>query len=107
MSQAPKADTPFRSVDAHGRAVPMTEEEIRARNEIAIPHNNGRDAVGGPVLGGIAAGRAADFGPTRAGRDCILASLAAGPDDSVVVATANVGHLGRFVDARPWETVTA
>ncbi len=25
----------------------------------------------------------------------------------VIVAPRNVGHLGRFVDARDWETITA
>ena len=30
---------------------------------------------------------------------------AAGPGDVVTVATDNVGHLARFVDARPWETI--
>jgi len=42
--------------------------------------------------------------------DCILAAqslLSATPGDEAFVATDNVGHLGRFVDARPWETVTA
>jgi predicted nucleic acid-binding protein len=41
--------------------------------------------------------------------DCILAAQAlqaAGPGDVVTVATENVGHLTRFVDARPWETIT-
>jgi predicted nucleic acid-binding protein len=41
--------------------------------------------------------------------DCILAAqalLAAGPGDVVTVATDNVGHLGRMVDARTWETVS-
>jgi predicted nucleic acid-binding protein len=40
--------------------------------------------------------------------DCILAAqalLAAGPGDAVTVATDNVGHLGLFVDARPWDQV--
>jgi predicted nucleic acid-binding protein len=40
--------------------------------------------------------------------DCILAALAlqaAGPGDVVTVATDNVGHLSRFVDAREWETI--
>ena len=40
--------------------------------------------------------------------DCLLvaqALLAAGPGDVVTVATDNVGHLARFVDARPWETI--
>jgi len=42
--------------------------------------------------------------------DCILAAqalLAAGPDDTVTVATDNVSHRSRFVDARLWETITA
>ncbi len=41
--------------------------------------------------------------------DCILAAqalLAAGPDDVVTVASDNVGHLGRYVHAQPWETIT-
>ena len=40
--------------------------------------------------------------------DAILAAqaiLAAGPDDEVIVATKNLGHLGQFVDARPWESI--
>jgi predicted nucleic acid-binding protein len=40
--------------------------------------------------------------------DCILAAqalLAAGPGDMVTVATDNVGHLGQFVDAQPWELI--
>jgi predicted nucleic acid-binding protein len=40
--------------------------------------------------------------------DCILAAqalLSAGPGDVLTVATDNVGHLGRMVDARTWETV--
>ena len=42
--------------------------------------------------------------------DCILAAqalLATGPNDTVTVATDNVAHLSRFVDARLWETITA
>jgi predicted nucleic acid-binding protein len=41
--------------------------------------------------------------------DCILAAqalLAVGPGDVLTVATDNVGHLSRFVDAQTWETVT-
>jgi len=41
--------------------------------------------------------------------DAILAAQAlvgAGPGDTVVVATDNVGHLGRFVEARIWDQVT-
>lgn len=41
--------------------------------------------------------------------DCILAAqalLSAGPGDVVTVATDNVGHLGRLVDAQTWETVS-
>ncbi len=40
--------------------------------------------------------------------DCILAAqaiLAPGPGDVVIVATENVGHLARFVDARPWDRI--
>jgi predicted nucleic acid-binding protein len=41
--------------------------------------------------------------------DCILAAqalVAAGSGDVVTVATMNVGHLGRFVDARIWDSIT-
>jgi predicted nucleic acid-binding protein len=41
--------------------------------------------------------------------DCILAALAllsAGPDDTVTVATENVGHLSRFVATVAWEQVS-
>jgi hypothetical protein len=34
------------------------------------------------------------------------ALLSAGPGDLVTVATDNVGHFSRFVDAGPWETIT-
>jgi len=34
------------------------------------------------------------------------AQMAGGPDDAVIVATGNVGHLGRFVDARIWDQIT-
>ena len=40
--------------------------------------------------------------------DCILAATAlhaSGPGDAVTVATDNVGHLSRFVDAQLWETI--
>ncbi len=36
MSIAPKPVSPHRSVDIHGRALPMTEEEILERNAEAI-----------------------------------------------------------------------
>ena len=41
--------------------------------------------------------------------DCILAAqalLSVGPGDTAMVATDNVGHLSRFIDARLWETIT-
>jgi predicted nucleic acid-binding protein len=41
--------------------------------------------------------------------DCILAAhalLAASPGDSLTVATDNVGHLARFVNALPWDQIT-
>jgi predicted nucleic acid-binding protein len=47
-------------------------------------------------------------GPDALDADCILAALAilsAGPGDRVTVATDNVGHLGQYVDAQPWEQV--
>lgn len=40
--------------------------------------------------------------------DVILAAqalVAGGPGDTVMVATGNVGHLGRFVDARIWDQI--
>lgn len=46
--------------------------------------------------------------PKALDADCILAAqaeLAAGPGDDVIVATTNVGHLGRFVDAQEWTTI--
>ena len=36
MASAPKPAAPYRSVDIHGRALPMTEEEILERNAEAI-----------------------------------------------------------------------
>jgi hypothetical protein len=36
MAVAPDPISPHRSVDARGRALPMTDEEIRVRNEEAI-----------------------------------------------------------------------
>jgi hypothetical protein len=33
--------------------------------------------------------------------------MAVGPADTVTVATDNVAHLSRFIDARLWETITA
>ena len=40
--------------------------------------------------------------------DCILAAqalLSAGPDDEVLVATDNLGHLRRFVPAEQWDQI--
>jgi predicted nucleic acid-binding protein len=34
-----------------------------------------------------------------------LALLAADPGDVVMVATDNVGHLGQFIGARPWDQI--
>jgi hypothetical protein len=36
MAVAPNTVSPYRSVDVHGRALPMTEEEILQRNAGAI-----------------------------------------------------------------------
>ena len=47
--------------------------------------------------------------PMALDADAILAAqaiLLAGPGDAVTVATDNVGHLGQFVDARLWPTIT-
>lgn len=41
--------------------------------------------------------------------DVILAAQSARlaqPGDELIVATTNVGHLSRFVDARPWRDIT-
>lgn len=46
--------------------------------------------------------------PKALDADCILAAqakLAAGAGDDVIVATTNVGHLGRFLDAQEWTTI--
>ena len=40
--------------------------------------------------------------------DAILAAqalMAGGSGDTVIVATGNIGHLGRFVDARIWDQI--
>jgi len=47
-------------------------------------------------------------GPDALDGDCILAAtaiLAAGPGDVTTVATDNVSHLARFLDARPFELI--
>lgn len=47
-------------------------------------------------------------GPRSLDADSILAAqaiLLAGPEDRVTVATENVGHIGQFVDARPWQSI--
>ena len=47
-------------------------------------------------------------GPRSLDADAILAAqavLACDPADTVTVATTNVGHLARFVDARPWDQI--
>ena len=47
-------------------------------------------------------------GPRSLDADAILAAqaeLACGPADTVTVATTNVGHLARFVAARPWHQI--
>ena len=36
MATAPTTDSPHRSIDARGRALPMTDAEIRARAKVAI-----------------------------------------------------------------------
>jgi predicted nucleic acid-binding protein len=47
-------------------------------------------------------------GPRSLDADAILAAqavLACDPADTVTVATTNVGHLARFVAARPWDQI--
>jgi hypothetical protein len=49
-------------------------------------------------------------GPEALDGDCILAAQAlwaAGSAGTVTIATDNVAHLSRFVDARLWETITS
>jgi hypothetical protein len=48
-------------------------------------------------------------GPDALDGGCILAAqaqLSVGPGDTVTVATDNVAHLSRFIDAELWETIT-
>jgi predicted nucleic acid-binding protein len=47
-------------------------------------------------------------GPDALDADCILAAQALTivlPGDTLVVATTNPGHLGRFLDARTWDQI--
>ena len=46
MSIAPSTTSPHRSVDAHGRALPMTEDEVKARAELAISALDALDDMG-------------------------------------------------------------
>ena len=49
-------------------------------------------------------------GPDALDGDCILAAqglLSVGPTDTVTVATDNIAHLSRFIDAQLWETITS
>ncbi len=46
MATADPTPSPQRSVDATGRALPMTDDEIQARNEIAIRALNAIDDMG-------------------------------------------------------------
>ena len=46
MSLAPNPASPHRSVDARGRALPMTDEEIRVRNADAIRALDSLDEIG-------------------------------------------------------------
>ena len=53
--------------------------------------------------------RVAKAGPDALDGDCVLAAqalLSVGPSDTVTVATDNVAHLSRFIDAQLWETIT-
>ncbi len=73
---------------------PITEVMLRAAEFWAMARSAGLPTASPDALDG----------------DCILAAhavLAAGPADSVTVATDNVGHLARFVDAHLWETITS
>jgi hypothetical protein len=46
MSIAPSTTSPHRSVDAHGRAFPMTEDEVKARAKLAISALDALDDMG-------------------------------------------------------------
>lgn len=47
MAIAPNPVSPYRSVDTHGRALPMTEDEILERNAEAIRALDGRPTGSG------------------------------------------------------------
>jgi hypothetical protein len=47
-----------------------------------------------------------DAGPLSLATLTAQALLVAEDGFEVIVATRNVGHLGRFVDAREWETIS-
>jgi excisionase family DNA binding protein len=46
MSIAPSTTSPHRSVDARGRALPMTDAEVRARAKVAIRALDALDDIG-------------------------------------------------------------
>lgn len=58
-------------------------------------------------MGAVPAAGQADSGPKELDGDVILAAqtlLLGAPD--VVVATTNVGHLARYVNAKHWQDIT-
>ena len=76
--------------------VPITTDVLRRAAELwAQARQRGRPTADPAALDG----------------DVILAAqaqlLAASTGDEVIVATDNVGHLGQFVDARPWQEIAA
>jgi hypothetical protein len=46
MATAPTTGSPRRSIDARGRALPMTDAEIRARAEVAV---NALEQIAGDI----------------------------------------------------------
>ena len=84
-------------------------DQVKATLDYAPSHDR-RHAAGRRAVGDGAKRRVAD-GSTRAlDGDCILAAQAlraVGAFDTVTVATDNVAHLSRVVDAQLWETITA
>ena len=78
-------------------------DELNARVTVLAPSAGVYQAAAGIWAQARRHGRATSH-PLDLDVDVIIAALAI--ETGAIVATDNVAHLGRFVDARPWFTIT-